>query len=246
MSVSSRFMPMPTRRARQAECPPWLGAEALVALPELPGRRRARIAQWLMRLGRVLNARRFSVILGLLLAAWGLGSAGYIHAKAAVAQVLLQQAWQRTLESRVAQKPWPWADTWPVARLRVPGLAVDEIVLNGASGRTLAFAPGLAPAAAQPGEPGNVVISGHRDTHFRFLRAVEPGQRVWLETGRGAFAYEVERMDVVDTRKMEISADAPEARLSLVTCYPFDALTAGGPLRYVVTARLVASGAAVN
>jgi sortase A len=246
MSLFSKFaMPLPSRK-RRVESEPWLGAEALIALPELPGRRRARVAQWLTRLGRVLNARRFSFWLGALLAAWGLGSASYIHAKAALAQVLLQQAWQRTLDSRVAQKPWPWADTWPVARLRVPSLAVDEIVLSGASGRTLAFAPGLAHAAAQPGEAGNVIISGHRDTHFRFLRTVEPGQRVWLETGRGAFAYEVERMDVVDTRTTAISPDASEGRLSLVTCYPFDALTPGGPLRYVVTARLVAHSVAVN
>ncbi|MFP6625625.1 MAG: sortase, partial [Deltaproteobacteria bacterium] len=98
---------------------------------------------------------------------WQIGGAVYIHAKAELSQVLLKRAWARTLEYGEPSRPWPWADTWPVARLRVPRLGIDQVVLAGASGASLAFAPGHLSGTASPGETGSTVISGHRDTHFR-------------------------------------------------------------------------------
>jgi sortase A len=67
---------------------------------------------------------------------WELGHGVWIHAKAQLAQILLQRAWERTLRGEAAAKPWPWADTWPVARLRVPAHGVDLFVLSGVSGRS--------------------------------------------------------------------------------------------------------------
>ncbi len=224
----------------------WLGAEALVTLPPLHSPLRFRVATWLRRMRRALTTRRVVSVLGACLALWGLGSAGYIHAKAAVAQTLLRGAWERSLDSGIAEKPWPWADTWPVARLTVPRMGVDEIVLAGASGRHLAFGPALSTAASNPGERGNVVISAHRDTHFAFLRELAPGDRVWLQNARGRYAYEIERLDVVDARVTRIAPDGDDARLTLVTCYPFDALVPGGPLRFVASARLVADSRALD
>ena len=63
--------------------------------------------------------------------------------KAEVAQQLLNRAWTATSDDRRNVKPWPWADTWPVARLRLPGSGEPLTVLAGASGRNLAFAPAL-------------------------------------------------------------------------------------------------------
>ena len=102
-----------------------------------------------------LNRRTLIVVAVTLLAAlgaWELGHGAWIHAKAQLAQYLLQRAWTRTLRGEPASKPWPWADTWPVARLRVPAHGVDLIVLTGVSGLTLAFGPGHAPNSAAPGE----------------------------------------------------------------------------------------------
>src|SRR5262249_61701653 len=65
-------------------------------------------------------------------------AATWIPVKAQVAQILLLRAWDRTRAGTATAKPWPWADTWPVGRLRVPRLGVDEIVLAGASGNALA------------------------------------------------------------------------------------------------------------
>jgi sortase A len=218
----------------------WLGGEALVTLPAV---NRVRARDWLARLQRVLATRRLVALFGGLLALGGFGQAGYIHAKAELAQVLMHGAWQRTLARGTPVRPWPWADTVPVARLMVPRLHVDQIVLSGASGRTLAFGPGWSSASARPGTAGGAIVSGHRDTHFAFLRELVVGDRVWLETETGRFAYSIERFDVVDSRDTRLSVAGDDARLSLVTCYPFDALTPGGPLRYVASARLDASAA---
>ena len=63
-----------------------------------------------------------------------LGKGLYIHAKAWAAQLLIHRAWSATLQGQADARPWPWADTVPRARLVVPRLGVDQIVLAGASG----------------------------------------------------------------------------------------------------------------
>ncbi|MGB5511239.1 MAG: class D sortase, partial [Woeseiaceae bacterium] len=91
-----------------------------------------------------------------------------------------------------------------------------------------------------PGKAGNVIIAGHRDTHFRFLSDVEPGELLGLETGEGQrHVYEVIGADVVDARKGSLILDTESAMLTLVTCYPFEARDPGGPMRYVVTAKML-------
>ena len=171
---------------------------------------------------------------------WQLGQGAYIPAKAWVAQELMQRAWTRTGSGEVRATPWPWADTWPVARITARSGEVDLIVLAGASGRTLAFGPGHMSVSAMPGEVGNAVIAGHRDTHFQFLKDVQLGELLKVESSKGMrHLYKVVGVDIVDSRKGSLLLDTEAAMLSLVTCYPFDAREAGGPLRYVVTARML-------
>lgn len=165
------------------------------------------------------------------------GSGLYIYAKAAAGQALLHWAWSRSATTGAPVKPWPWADTHPVARLRVPGLDVDEFVLAGASGRTLAWGPGHLDESAPPGAAGNTVLSAHRDTHFRFLQRVVPGDAIVIElpTG-GSRNYRVREVFIADASSLRIPRDTAVPTLTLVTCYPFDTLVPGGPLRYVVVA----------
>lgn len=165
-----------------------------------------------------------------------LGHAAYLHAKARLAQVLLERAWQEAQAEGDAPRPWPWADTTPVARLRVTRLGVDRIVLDGDSGRTLAFGPGWAPASARPGSHGVVVLSAHRDTHFAFLRELARGDRIALDSTQGTRRYRVVDLRVFDVRDGEARFAAGGDGLVLVTCWPFDAIAPGGPLRYVVSA----------
>lgn len=195
-------------------------------------------------------AWRLLVACLLALGFWQLGQGAYIPAKAWLAQELMVRAWNRAGAGTAEPVPWPWADTWPVARLTAKNGAVNLIVLAGGSGRTLAFGPGHLGVSAMPGETGNSVIAGHRDTHFSFLKELAVGETLYVETVDGArHRYTVVGLDVVDARRAILSLDTNESMLSLVTCYPFDAREAGGPLRYVVTARkdaLHAADAVVN
>jgi len=169
--------------------------------------------------------------------AWQVGEGATIHAKAMLAQTLLKSAWGETQNGQGPVRPWPWADTHPVARLTVPRLRVDQMVLAGASGRTLAFGPGHLDGTAAPGAPGHSVITGHRDTHFRFLRDLRIGDTVRIETAAGAARdYTVRAHRMVDVSEARLALDTETPVLTLATCYPFDALVPGGPLRYLVTA----------
>jgi len=186
---------------------------------------------------RVIRRGIYTIAVGVLLAVglWQLGHGVAITTKATLAQYLLRRAWGRTLAGESPVKPWPWADTWPVARLRVPGHGVDLIVLAGASGRTLAFGPGLVAGTATPGEPGVAVVTAHRDTHFSFLQRLKAGDTIVVETrGRPAVHFVAEEAFVIDGRTAVIGDGDGSARLVLLTCYPFEALRPGGPLRYAV------------
>jgi sortase A len=165
------------------------------------------------------------------------GHGAYLYAKARLAQVLLHRAWDRQRDTGNAVKPWPWADTHPVARLIVARHDADVLVLAGASGRTLAFGPGHLDGSAQPGDPGNAVITAHRDTHFRFLKDVAPGDELLVERADGGTRhFRIRASYVADYRELRFPRDTAVPTLTLVTCYPFDALNPGGPLRYVVVA----------
>ena len=191
-----------------------------------------------------MSMRRLLAPVLLLVGLLQLGSAGYIHAKAHLAQILIGDAWAKTLVSGgVVEKPWPWADTWPVARLEVPRHQVDLYVLSGASGNALAFGPGYEQASAKPGQAGVTVIGGHRDTHFEFLRNIKANTLLSLQLPSGQRrAYQVSGSRIVNTdHEPYLQADRGRDELLLVTCYPFDALAPGGPLRYVVSARPVLS-----
>ncbi len=196
-----------------------------------------------MAVAKILNIRILLVLLLTGAGVWQTGEGGWIYVKAQLAQHLLDQAWQRGLDGDAEPKPWPWADTWPVAKLLVPGLGIEQIVLQGDSGRTLAFGPGYHAGSTPPGDMGTVMISGHRDTHFRFLKDIRPGDRISLISRKGAYEYQVSHAEILNADRDRIINDSDRATLVMVTCYPFDAITTGGKLRYVVYANLVTRSA---
>ena len=159
----------------------------------------------------------------------------WIPVKAELAQHLLERAWLRTLAGEPDARPWPWADTRAVAVLEVPRLGLREIVLEGSSGRNLAFGPTLV-NTGRIDESFDRVLSGHRDTHFSFLKKLQTGDLLRLRTPQGTRDYRVRWQQAVDSRRQSLVIDASVERLTLLTCYPFDAPIPGGPLRWVVTA----------
>ena len=159
--------------------------------------------------------------------------AAWIPLKAELAQWLIERSW-RQAQAGKPLPPWPWADTRAVAVLTAPRLQQRLVVLAGSSGRNLAFGPVL--LDGREGLTGDIVISGHRDTHFRFLEQLRPGDLLQLGGASGNRRYVVSDLEIVDSNRQELVIDPGIERLSLVTCFPFDSPRAGGPLRYVVTA----------
>jgi sortase A len=178
----------------------------------------------------------------ILLAAAGLillGQGAYIHAKALLAQVLLQRAFDQTIATGHITKPWSWADTWPVARIEVKRIGVSAIVLAGSSGQALAFGPGHVELTPNAGERGTAVYSAHRDTHFSFLRDVKIGDEIDVTRDDGRmFRYRADASSVVRYDASGIDPLSAGYELVLSTCFPFDALTSG-PERYLLHATLI-------
>jgi sortase A len=184
------------------------------------------------------------VILAAALAVFGMtqvGAAAWIHAKGFFAQRLIAAAWRRAASGAPAERPWPWADMRPVAKLTVPAQRIDLYVMDDASRRSLAFGPGLVAGTAAPASAGNTVIVAHRDTHFTFLKRLNPGDEIDLQPAGGSVArYRVSAASVVDRGDVEVMENAGAPRLTLITCYPFDAIRPGTRYRYVVVAARVA------
>jgi sortase A len=171
------------------------------------------------------------------------GQGLWIHAKAILAQVLLDRAFAQTLATGRDAKPWPWADTWPVARIEVPRLGKSAIVLHGSSGQALAFGPGQLERTPPAGEPGTAIFAAHRDTHFDFLADVVTGDEIRVTRRDGTMVrFRVTGTEVVRWDASGIDPVAPGRRLVLATCWPLGAKFAG-PLRYLVHADLIESAA---
>ncbi|MGD8999249.1 MAG: class GN sortase [Granulosicoccaceae bacterium] len=166
--------------------------------------------------------------------------AGWIHAKAVLAQHLLQHSWQQVLLHNRNVPAWPWADIQPVAQLHVPVQAASQLVLDSDSGAALAFAPGVHNGSAMPGHAGISLVAAHRDTHFAYLKELAAGDEVFVtRRDKRSVRYRVTDRRVVDTRQGGLAVRAGQASLLLVTCYPFDAVAAATPYRYVVTTEAV-------
>jgi sortase A len=167
------------------------------------------------------------------------GQGAYIHAKALLAQVLLERAFNETIASGRDTKPWSWADTWPVARIEVKRIGASAIALAGSSGQALAFGPGHVESTADAGERGVAVYSAHRDTHFRFLKDVRVGDEIDVTRRDGkVFRYRADSHSVVRYDQFGIDPLGSDYELVLSTCWPFDAVT-GGPDRYLLHATLI-------
>jgi sortase A len=179
----------------------------------------------------------FLAVAGLIL----FGQGACIHAKALLAQVLLERAFTETIATGRDVKPWAWADTWPVARIVVKRINADAIALAGSSGQALAFGPGHVENTPEAGERGVAVYAAHRDTHFRFLKDIAIGDAIDVTRRDGkTFRYRADSSSVVRFDASGIDPSTNEQELILSTCWPFDAVTSG-PLRYVLHATMISS-----
>lgn len=178
----------------------------------------------------------YFVVTCLAVAIWLFGNSVYIHAKAEVAQLLIAKSWQKTMDSGESAAPWPWADTWPIAEIHFMKQNKRYFVLAGATESIIAFGPGHLIQSAFPGQNGNAVIIGHRDTHFASLEQVQLDDMLEVNTQHGRSLFKVTQIRVAHESQMEMINDSYGAQLTLITCYPFREVSPDTPYRLVVKA----------
>ncbi|MEW5852744.1 MAG: class GN sortase [Myxococcota bacterium] len=198
----------------------------------------------------VATARRLLVVTAVLLTTAGgvlTARALYLRAKAALAAHLIARAWEDTLRTGVNTPPWPWADTHPIGRLIIPRIGYNEVILEGASGRNMAFGPAHMMDSEPLGAPGNMVVAGHRTSWFLPLKDVavdDDIQLQWRNAATGALTqrvYRVTEIHVIDPADLTYITPATTEYLTLMTCYPFGHQP-HSPRRYVVRAVPVPEG----
>ena len=182
-----------------------------------------------------MKVKKVLFLVVLSLGFWHVSASAYMLSKAWLSQYLIKQSWQKTLVDKQKHRPWSWADTYPVAKIEFPRIDQGSVVLEGASGRNLAFSVARLSASGMPNEKRTMIVSGHRDSHFAYLEKVQKGDEIKVQTINGKFTYKVTELRVVDSQKEQLTI-VKKQELILSTCYPFDALMASGSLRYVVKA----------
>jgi len=126
-------------------------------------------------------------------------------------------------------------DGAPVARIVIPSLDLDEIVLEGVDADELNAEPGHLTGSAYPGEAGNAVISAHRDRHFNHLDVLAVGDTIVTESGTHHDTWVVVAKRVVD-KDARALFQTPDATLTLTTCWPIRYM-GPAPERLIVTAK---------
>ena len=161
-----------------------------------------------------------------------------IEIKAKVAQVLLKHSWKKTLISGKFHQPWSSFDGNPILLLHIPKFEIIQVVLQGTSGQALAFGPAFHEESFLPFEKGTTVISTHRDSHGLFIKKLFKGDLIKLQDQYKKWhSYTVDDLFILNVKKDTIALRVYNERLIIITCYPFEALSAGTPYRYVVSAK---------
>lgn len=125
-----------------------------------------------------------------------------------------------------------------IGRIEIARIGLSAIVIEGTDRVTLRRAAGHVLHTALPGQPGNIGITGHRDTFFRPLRNILQDDVVTLTTLRGRFRYRVVSTRVVDPAEISVLNHTAGEVLTLVTCYPFF-FVGSAPSRFIVRAERV-------
>jgi len=163
-----------------------------------------------------------------------------MHSKSILGQILLERAWQQAVTTGDTTKAWPWADTWPVAKLQIQSTGRSLVILEGVSGEAMAFGPGRIIGSSSSAASGTYVVGGHRDSHLAFLEHINNDDLLELQTIDGeSMLYKVVQQTVANQDEASLTVNPEVHGLILITCYPFNAFQTGGPLRYIVMAEPV-------
>lgn len=171
---------------------------------------------------------------------FGLAYAGYIFADAHTYQSIEESRFENAARTvSPSEGPRPVIEGGTIGEMEVPRLGLKAIVVQGDSSKMLRRAVGHISNTALPGEQGNVVLAGHRDSFFRPLRNIRSGDVITLKTPDGDFRYEVESTAVVPPTDLQVLQPSTDRTLTLITCHPFY-YVGSAPNRFIVRARQVA------
>lgn len=195
--------------------------------------------------GSATNKRRKAVTLTLRMAYYFFvmsGILGLVYAAYALADAHAYQALETSRfenESVIrSDEPHHVVQGDAIGEMEVPRLGLKAIVVQGDSPRILRRAVGHIVETALPGEQGNIALAGHRDTFFRSLRNIRPGDEITFKTFNGIFQYQVESTIVVPPNDIQVLQPSSEQALTLITCFPFY-YVGSAPNRFIVRARQV-------
>jgi sortase A len=119
----------------------------------------------------------------------------------------------------------PVAEGDPIARIELPRIGVDKIVVAGVSKDDLKKGPGHYPETPLPGQLGNAAIAGHRTTFgqpFFDIDKMQPGDEIVVTTLAGRFVYRVTGQQIVSPTDYQVvtTTDPTKATLTLTSCHP--------------------------
>jgi|SRR5579859_1312931 len=194
--------------------------------------------------GRV---RRIMALLFVLLGAGLLGYVGYQYWDMYHSQKQLEAEWERqaTTSVSVPGQPRQTPATELLTRVSIPKISLDAIVVEGASRKQLSIGPGHMIETAMPGETGNAVITGHRDTFFRHIYELTKGDEIIVRRNGQVFKYHVTGKKIVKPEDVSVLKPTEDAQLTLITCYPTYYI-GPAPNRLVIFSKLEESASGIQ
>lgn len=188
------------------------------------------------------HASSVLIVLGALLLAY----VGLQYGQMLWSQKRLQDEWareqqrqaQRLQENSAASERSVALNDDGLTRLSIPSISFDAVVVEGTSNRSLLLGPGHLADTPAPGDAGNSVISGHRDTFFRHIHELEKGDQILVQRNGRTFHYAVTGKHIVQPTDVSVLKPSKDAELTLITCYPTYYI-GPAPERLVVTSRLI-------
>lgn len=130
----------------------------------------------------------------------------------------------RPMMQSLTDLPIPTPGVEQAVRVEIPALKIDAPVVQGDGWEQLKKGVAQHIGSANPGQPGNVVLSAHNDVYgelFRNLDRLQPGDLVKLYTAQRQYLYLVDRTQIVEPTAVEVMSSAGAPTVTLISCYPY-------------------------
>ena len=164
-----------------------------------------------------------------------LAKPGYYYLKGYIAQQMIQSAWIESKSENKIIYPWSKAKAYPVGKIKIDNIGLSHIILGGDNNQGLNFGVSHLSKTPNPGENGNICLSGHRDTYFNKLQKTQLQDIIEIEHLNGIDRYKVKDIEIVSPEEIKWLDASDENFLTLITCYPFNYI-GDAPMRWIVRA----------